>query len=813
MILLLLLHLVAAVVCLAPGTKVGRWGFWVALAAPAVTFAWLVAQAPSVLDGEVLEVGFDWVPALGLTLQFYLDGFGLLMGLLVSGIGTLVLGYCLSYFRPHGGHRARGDLGRLAGLLVAFAGSMLGLVLSDGFFTLFLFWEATSVTSYLLIGIDDRTSAARTAAQRAFLVTGAGGLALLGGLILLGQQSGTTSISALVADPPGGTVTTVALVLVLVGAFAKSAQFPLHFWLPGAMAAPTPVSAYLHSATMVKAGIVLVTRLAPTFADVGPWRPMVVVCGGASLLIGGARALRQQDAKLALAQGTVSQLGLIMILVGLGTPLTTYAGVAVLTAHALFKAGLFLTVGIVDHEAGTRDMRRLHGLGRKLPVLAAVGLACGASMAALPPTFGFVTKEKGLVALLEAPAGTLAVPALVLVVTGSVLTVAYSIRTLDGMFFRGTNPAGGAPSKRVGSPIELDRVHSPSAAFLAAPAVLAVLSVAFGLAASTVGAFLVDVATSLDPGAEEGKLVLWPGLGAALGLSALTWVLGAGVAWWVHRRERGADASVGVATRAYAATYDGLLGGARRLTAVTQSGSLLAYIGIILTTVLVALGAAWWVGDRPAVSDMEFADSPLQVVLAVFIGVLAVAVLGARRRFTAALLLGGSGFGLSLLFLSWGAPDLAVTQFMIETLTIVLFLLVLARLPDRFDEPPSWIPRVVRLGLAVGVGVMVTAFALAASNARTEPSVGDDYLALTEPEGGGRNAVNVILVDFRGFDTQGEIVVLGVAAIGVVNLVRVARKEQQRKRLADGTDTPAPDDDAGAGESPAGATDQRAAAP
>jgi multicomponent Na+:H+ antiporter subunit A len=561
------------------------------------------------------------------------------------------------------------------------------------------------------------------------------------------------------------------------------------------MAAPTPVSAYLHSATMVKAGIVLVARLAPTFADVGPWRLLVVVCGGASLVIGGVRALRQQDAKLALAQGTVSQLGLIMILVGLGTPLTTYAGVAVLTAHALFKASLFLTVGIVDHEAGTRDMRRLVGLGRRLPTLAAVGLAAGASMAALPPTFGFVTKEKGLVAMLEAPSGVLAVPALILVVGGSVLTVAYSIRTLDGMFLRGTAPADGPLPRRLGAPVDLDGVHRPTAAFLASPAVLAVLSVVLGLAAAPVGTFLADVASSLDPASAEGKLVLWPGLGEPLALSALTWVLGFGIAWLVHGRERGADAVAGFATRAYAATYDGLISLSRRVTAVTQSGSLLAYLGVILTSVLVALAAAWWVGDRPMFPDgLPIADSALQVVLAVFVGVLALAVLGARRRFTAALLLGGSGFGLSLLFLSWGAPDLAVTQFMVETLTIVLFLLVLARLPDRFDEPPTWVPRAVRIGLSVGIGVMVTSFALAASDARTEPSVGDDYLALTEPEGGGRNAVNVILIDFRGFDTQGEITVLAVAAVGVVNLVRVARQEQRRKRLADGTDLPDPSD-------------------
>ena len=790
MILLLALHALAATACLAPGTRVGRASFPVALAAPAAAFVWLCTQAPAVLDGGVVEQSYRWVPQLGLTLAFRLDGFGLLMGLLVSGIGVLVLGYCLAYFAPHDGHPPRDDLGRIAGLLVAFAGAMLGLVLSDGFFTLFLFWELTSITSYLLIGIDDRSAEARLAAQRAFLVTGAGGLALLGGLILLGQQSGTTSLSALVADPPGGTVTTVALVLVLAGAFAKSAQVPFNFWLPGAMAAPTPVSAYLHSATMVKAGIVLVARLAPAFADQGPWRLLVVTCGGASLLVGGVRALRQQDAKLALAQGTVSQLGLIMILVGLGTPALTYAGVAVLTAHALFKAALFLVVGVVDHQAGTRDMRRLRGLGRRLPVLATLAATAAASMAAIPPTFGFVAKESGLDALLDPGIGAVGGAALVLVVTGSVLTVAYSIRTIDGLFGRGTAPATGTATDAHGTAVTIGPdVERPGAPFLAAPALLAALSLLCGLAAGAVGTFLADVAASLDPASADGHLVLWPGIGAALGLSALTWVLGAALAATVHRREAGRDAGAGIGSRAYAALYDGLMVGARRLTGVTQSGSLTAYLGVVLAVVVAALVTAGLVGPVD-LGRLPLADSPLEVVAVALTMVLAVGVLGARRRFSAALLLGGSGYGLAVVFLLHGAPDLAVTQFLVETLTIVMFLLVLGRLPDRFQAAPTWAPRIARIALSVGIGVAVTVFALAASAARTAPSVGDELIRRSEAEAGGRNVVNVTIVDFRGFDTLGEITVLAVAAVGVVNLVGVARREQRRKRLRDGIDLP-----------------------
>ncbi|HSM66518.1 MAG TPA: proton-conducting transporter membrane subunit, partial [Ilumatobacteraceae bacterium] len=386
MILLLLAHLVAAIVCLAPGRRAARWALPVAAVVPAVTFGWLVSQAGAVLDGDTPTVEVEWIPQLALSISLRLDGFGLLMGLIVSGIGVLVLLYSMTYFGR------RDDLGRLAGLLVAFAGAMLGIVWADGLLTLFVFWELTSITSFLLIGFDDTNAGARAAATRAFLVTGAGGLAMMAGLIILTIVGDTTTISGLLADPPSGTLTDVALVLVLLGAFTKSAQFPFHFWLPGAMAAPTPVSAYLHSATMVKAGLVVVARFAPAFADEGPWRALVVGAGLASLAIGGIGAMRQQDAKLALAHGTVSQLGFLMVLLGLGTPATTYAGVAMLLAHALFKASLFLSVGVVDHEAGTRDMRRLRGLARALPVAAASIVVAAASMAAIPPTFGFVAK-------------------------------------------------------------------------------------------------------------------------------------------------------------------------------------------------------------------------------------------------------------------------------------------------------------------------------------------------------------------------------------------------------------------------------------
>lgn len=808
MIPLLIAHLAMAVVCLAAGPVAARWALPTAAVVPAVTFAWLVSQAGGVLDGDTPTVTFDWIPQFSLTISLRLDGFGVVMGLIVSGVGALVLLYSASYFGR------RDDLGRLAGMLVGFAGAMLGIVWADGLLTLFVFWELTSITSFLLIGFTDRVPAARTAATRAFLVTGAGGLCLLAGLILLAVVGDATTLSELAADPPTGTLTDAALVLVLLGAFTKSAQFPFHFWLPGAMAAPTPVSAYLHSATMVKAGLVVVARLAPTFADQGPWRWLVVVAGLSSLLLGGVRAMRQQDAKLALAHGTVSQLGLLMVLLGLGTSAAIYSGVAMLVAHALFKSSLFLSIGVVDHETGTRDLRRLRGLRRALPVVAGSLTIAAASMAALPPTFGFVAKEKALDGLLDHELGAVGVVALIGVAVGSVLTVAYTIRLvvgvlgddapgIDAVAEHGSIDPGIDPAEHGAStpgidpadegPIDPGALHRPSPALVAVPALLAAASIVTGLAAGPVGRWLAEATASLDAQAATKELKLWPGINQALVLSATIIVAGIALWWFTRPATRMVDARRSLAAELYDRLYDGLLDGARRTTAFTQSGSLPFYLAVVLTTLAAALGAALVAGATESISSPRLSNSAVEFVAVAVTAALAVAVLAARTRFVAAVLLGGSGYGLALVYLVQGAPDLAITQFLVETLTIVVFLLVLARLPSEFSPAPRWAPRLARISVAVAVGATMSLFALGASGSRTAPSVGQDYLALSEPEAGGGNVVNVILVDFRGFDTLGEITVLAVAGVGVINLVRAARRQQRRRQLADGTEVVVPE--------------------
>ena len=358
LITVLVLHGVIGVAVFGAGRPLGRRAFAIAAIAPAVTLAWLVALLDRTLNGRVTRQSLEWVPALDLSITLRLDAFAAVMALIITIVGLAVLGYSCSYFDPDDP-----GLGRLAGLLTLFGGAMLGIVLADDLITLFTAWEITSVVSYLLIGNEHTRTQARAAALHALLVTSTGGLAMLAGIVLIGQAAGTYRISELLRDPPTGTTVTTGLVLVAVGAFTKSAQYPFHSWLPGAMAAPTPVSAYLHSATMVKAGVYLLARFAPVFALHAPWRPLVVTVGLVTMIAGGLRALRQYDLKLLLAHGTVSQLGFLVVLFGVGIPGATAAGILAIVAHAAFKAALFLTVGVIDHQTGTRDIRLVPPLG------------------------------------------------------------------------------------------------------------------------------------------------------------------------------------------------------------------------------------------------------------------------------------------------------------------------------------------------------------------------------------------------------------------------------------------------------------------
>ena len=738
--------------------------FFLCALAPAATLGWAIFQATAVVDGGAVASSFSWVPGLGVEIDFRLDAFSLLMVALVAGVGVLVLVYSRWYFSPQAG------LGRFAGTLTAFAGSMLGLVLADNLLLLYVFWELTSVTSYLLIGFEDHKGSARAAALQAILVTGSGGLVMLAGFVLLGEAAGSYSLSGLLADPPSGGSVPVALVLVLVGAVTKSAQVPFHFWLPGAMAGPTPVSTYLHSATMVKGGVYLVARFAPAFAVVAPWRPLILTLGLASLFLGGYRALRQHDIKYLLAYGTISQLGLMMVLFGVGIPEATVAGAALLVAHGAFKATLFMVVGVIDHQAHTRDLRMLDGLGRRLPLLAAVAALSAASMAGLPLLFGFVAKEAAYEAFLHASL-TLASLVLVGVVAGSALTVAYSARFVWGAF------AAKRLSERSLEPVGSD-VARPPRGFVAPAAVLAAISVVLGVAPGLVGPLVYGAAAALDPEVEGGTLAVWHGVNQALVLSVIT--VAGGVLLFVARRRvtRAQDAAPAVAGAddAYLGALTGLNRIADAVTGFFQNGSLPVYLGVILTTAVILPLPALLGAPFPA--RLVAAESLGQVAVVALVVVAAVGAVVSRRRFPAVLYLGAVGYGVAVLFVIQGAPDLALTQLLIETLSVVIFVLVLRHLPDRFERMPWKLGRVARLAVAGGVGTFVAAFTLVAGAARQDPSISAAFLDQALPEAGGRNVVNVILVDFRGFDTLGEITVLTVAAFGIFSLVRACRRER-----------------------------------
>ncbi|MGK5519704.1 Na+/H+ antiporter subunit A [Micromonospora sp. URMC 107] len=746
MLVLLILHFVAALVAPLLARWWGPRACYPLALAPAAAFGWALARTPAVRDGGAVVETYPWIGQLGVDLALRLTTLSWLMTLLVGGVGALVLVYSAHYF----GRESIG-VARFAAVLVAFAGAMLGLVLADDLLLLYVCWELTTIFSYLLIGHSAERRASRWAAAQALTVTTLGGLAMLVGFIMLGGHAGTYRWSEIAAAPlPGGAYLVTAVGLILAGALSKSALLPFSSWLPVAMAAPTPVSAYLHAAAMVKAGVYLIGLLAPALASTGPWRPVVVVAGLATMLTGGWAALRQTDLKLLLAYGTVSQLGLIAVAIGAGTPDTALAGVAMLLAHALFKAPLFLVVGIIDHGAGTRDLRELSGLGRRAPLLVTVTVLAAASMAGLPPLVGFVAKEAVLAAFTDRPA------VVAVLVAGTALTVAYSARLVWGAF--ATRP-GVAPTV-------LGRVPAP---MLAPPAVLAAVGLVAGPAAGILDGLLRPYAELF--GVVGKDLALWHGLSPALGLSALA--VAGGAALFALR---GPLAPVLARLHVPVSGNQGYEWFTRRfdrlaieVTGATQRGSLPQYLGVILLVLTVVPGGAM-LATRPWQDRIALWDSPLQVLVVAIVAVAAVLAVGARRRLTAMLLVGMTGYGTAMLFVVHGAPDLALTQFLVETATIAVFVLVLRRLPERFSARPKrrrWVRRVI--GLAVGV--VVGGLALTAASARRAPTISDAFPDLAVTQGYGRNVVNVTLVDIRAWDTMGELSVLVVAATGVASLV------------------------------------------
>ncbi|MFP4295345.1 MAG: monovalent cation/H+ antiporter subunit A [Halothiobacillaceae bacterium] len=731
---------------------------WMAAGFTTASLLFLAPSAGAPFGGETLVQTWQWLPAIGLSFSFRLDGLALLFALMILLIGLLIILYARYYL-------SRNDcMGRFFAYMMLFMGSMLGIVLSENLIQLVVFWELTSLSSFLLISYWQHRRDARQGARMALAVTGGGGLAMLAGVLMLGHVVGSYQLSDVLAagdvikDHP---LYLTILILVLLGVFTKSAQFPFHFWLPHAMAAPTPVSAYLHSATMVKAGIFMLARLFPALAGTPEWVWIVSSAGLATFLLGAYTALFKHDLKGLLAYSTISHLGLITLLFGFGTPLAAVAAVFHIINHATFKASLFMVAGIIDHETGTRDMRRLNGLLKYMPHTAVLAMIAAAAMAGVPLLNGFISKEMFFAEAINFGQGSAAswlIPALVTL--GGMMSVAYSLRFIHDVFFNG-------------EPVDLPKTPHEPPRFMKIPVdLLVVLCLAVGIVpALIVGPILAVAVTGvLQSTPPEYGLYLWHGFNLPLLMSFIALTTGVGVYFFrerlfaLHERhlER-IDARV-----PFNAVINGLFALSNAVTGRFDNGSLQHAVAWIIGAGLVAATYGYWLLGTPLFGDR--AMLPVDAVTAVAAAALVVAaittVLLHRQRLVALIVLGVIGLVISLGFAKFSAPDLALTQLSVEVVTIVLLLLALFFLPQG-TPAERWGSRHFRdVVLAVLSGVGATLLAMAVLTRDFAP-ISDFFLENSKPGGGGSNVVNVILVDFRGFDTLGEIAVLAIAGLGI----------------------------------------------
>jgi len=740
----------------------------VTFATTALALAGLLLHAPAVfLRGEVVTEGWEWLPAIGLNVTFMLDGLGFLFALMILGIGLLIITYARFYL-------SKSDpMGNFYTYLLLFQGAMVGIVLSDNILLLLIFWELTSLSSFLLIGYWKHLPEGRQGARMALAVTGMGGLALIGGMLILGNIAGSYELSVILQQGEvirASEYYVPALLLILLGAFTKSAQFPFHFWLPHAMAAPTPVSAYLHSATMVKAGLFLMARLWPVLSGTPEWFWLVSGAGLITMVLGAVIALFKDDLKALLAFSTVSHLGLITMLLGLSTTYAATAAVFHIINHATFKAALFMTAGIVDHEAHTRNIRLLGGLRKLMPVTFTIGTIGALSMAGIPLFNGFLSKEM----MLEAAYGAGTWFA-VLATLGAVFSVGYSLRFIAHTFL---------------GPVRDDyphKPHDPGFGLWVSPAILCVLVVAIGLfPALLVGNFVDVVAGAVTGEAIHTHLALWHGVNPALIMSAIA--VAAGLVLLSLQRRLAPlwdNAPRPEAKAIFDAIVERAARIATRLTDTLHDGAISRYMGILVAGTVAYGGWAFWSGDFAA---GERAMLPVGPVELVFFALLMIATLGVvmthRMRFISLIVISIVGLVVSMTFVQFSAPDLALTQLTVEVVTIILLLLALNYLPK--DTPvESTVPRRMRDGavaLAAGGGVASLAYALLVRD-RSMPTIADYHVANSYTGGGGTNVVNVILVDFRGFDTMGEIIVLGIAALVIFAIIEVVLQGSASRRL------------------------------
>lgn len=762
----------------------GRFSGWILALLPAAIFVFLLSFIERVVGGESISVSFAWIPAYDLNLSFYLDGLSLVFALTISGIGALIILYSGAYLRGHP-HQ-----GRFFAFMLGFMGAMLGLVLADSLLALFLFWELTSVTSFLLIGFDHGRQAARRGAIQALVITNIGGMALLTGAIIVSQVAGTWEMSAL--RETGDLLRQsgfygLVLFCFIGAAFTKSAQFPLHFWLPNAMEAPTPVSAFLHSATMVQAGVYLLARMLPVLGGTAVWTTILVVFGGLTMIWGGLGALRQTDLKQILAQTTIASLGLLVLLIGVNSEAAMAAMIVYFVAHAFYKAGLFMVAGAVDHGTGTRDITVLRGLADKMPVTFIAAALAALSMIGLPLTIGYFAKEEMYLGLLSGDPTQIAT--LIVLVVGNALLGGVAILIMIRPFLGEAVPTPREP-------------HEAPIAMLVGPILLGGLAIVAGLSPEWLGHDVIgpaalavlgrSVETHLTLALDFTSLLLW--------LSVLTWLFGIAV----YRQADGArtvlrridNAVRWNADTVFDAAMFGLIRFSGAVTRFLHHGRLELYLVVVFAALaLVLFGpllawsgfgwmvpaadlGSWW--SRFVVTSLTFYE--WGVVLLAVIGLVVVVV--SPTRLTAILSLGVQGTALALIFLLFGAPDLAFTQFMVEVLSVAVLAFVMARLNlDRHDARPleDWL-RDGALALACGIGVSLLLMQVLSGTLDTRLS--DLFTATSVPIAHGHNIVNVILVDYRGFDTLGEISVVMGAGIAIIALMRVRKLVVTRKPRA-----------------------------
>ncbi|MGB6120074.1 MAG: monovalent cation/H+ antiporter subunit A [Mesorhizobium sp.] len=758
---------------------------WLAGIITAIALFITVKSYPAVADGGVLKHTIEWVPSLGLSITLRMDGFAWLMSMLITGIGLLVVLYARYYMSP------ADPISRFYALLLAFMGAMQGLVISGNLILLVIFWELTSIFSFLLIGYWHHNQAARNGARMALTITGTGGLCLLLGMILLGQMANSYDLDDVLAAGDvirGHDLYLPTLLLILAGALTKSAQFPFHFWLPNAMAAPTPVSAYLHSATMVKAGVFLLTRFWPVLSGTPEWFTLVGIAGLTTLLLGAYFAIFQHDLKGLLAYSTISHLGLITALLSFGSPLALVAAIFHIMNHATFKASLFMAAGIIDHEAGTRDMRRLSGLFYAMPYTATLAMVASAAMAGVPLLNGFLSKEMFFAEAVEQHQRSLLDLAAPYVATlAGAFAVVYSVRFIHTVFL---GPKSGDLPKEP---------HEPPALMRRPIELLVLLCVVVGtVPALTIGGVLnTAVVSVLGDRTPEYSLSVWHGFNVPLLMSVIALVAGFALYWLMRNYLRYCQEGPPFFRRFNGQQiFEQILvtvswRWARTVESWLATRKLQPQMRLLVGAALFAgVWAMWGVGEVLPDLTVHGLDPVLGVLwlIGAFCAI-AAAYQAKYHRLAALILLGGTGLTTCISFVWLSAPDLAVTQLLVEVVTTVLILLGLRWLPKRNEDAATPIDHSSRLRrnrdffLAIGSGLGMAMLAYFMMLTPRQPSVGDFYLEKAYSEGGGTNVVNVILVDFRGFDTMGEIVVLAIVGLTVFALLRRFRPAEDSSQL------------------------------